>query len=639
VSSNAIGPSMRAHATSNRVRRHALEAAAEVAPGPARGRATVQITPAPPPLPQKPPRPLGDLATAPAEEIVALVATQFSSARNTISLNRRGMGWLLEILTGYPGPSWQERWEAAGLNHAGHRAGDLAGVDARQRARVDIAAGQAYCMRLIRPSLAAARAAPLQGYVSHFRRISGDPLLEEFFSRLQDHPVAVDRRQQAMTDVCRALTVFGIDLGDITPGALLYYADHAPGSAAATAWPILRDMGVLPAWVPNTLQDTRIRGQRSIEELVDRHQLRNRQVRDLLIDYIRRRSVDVDYSTMENLVRSLAQHFWKIVEEVNPAQADLRLDEATVEKWKQRLLVRRDGKPRENIDAPFMSVRAFYLDLQTWSAAEPERWAHWVAPSPIRDSDLRWFHVRRRRLAERLANRTRERQPLLATLSQHVNDRWRQTRTLLEAASKVGLGEQFLLDGVTWQRAASKANRGHSEDATAPVRVINRDSGELVRISHEEDLAFWQWAIVETLRLAGLRREELVELTHLSVRQYQRPNGEAGHQPVQERPGTRHPHVGGTVPCHRPGDPPAPAQARHRAGLPPLRPARTDLVRAAALPVPATPERNRAGHVHHRSPRHGPPGRQDPHPHPSRIRGRPVRSPRLPAPVRHRPGQ
>jgi hypothetical protein len=27
-------------------------------------------------------------------------------------------------------------------------------------------------------------------------------------------------------------------------------------------------------------------------------------------------------------------------------------------------------------------------------------------------------------------------------------------------------------------------------------------------------------------RLAGLRREELVELTHLNVRQYQRPNGE-----------------------------------------------------------------------------------------------------------------
>jgi hypothetical protein len=37
---------------------------------------------------------------------------------------------------------------------------------------------------------------------------------------------------------------------------------------------------------------------------------------------------------------------------------------------------------------------------------------------------------------------------------------------------------------------------------------------------------FWQWAAIEALRLAGLRAEELVELTHLSVRNYMRPNGE-----------------------------------------------------------------------------------------------------------------
>jgi integrase len=36
----------------------------------------------------------------------------------------------------------------------------------------------------------------------------------------------------------------------------------------------------------------------------------------------------------------------------------------------------------------------------------------------------------------------------------------------------------------------------------------------------------WQWAVVETLRLPGLRIEELLELTQLSIRQYQRPNGE-----------------------------------------------------------------------------------------------------------------
>ena len=43
---------------------------------------------------------------------------------------------------------------------------------------------------------------------------------------------------------------------------------------------------------------------------------------------------------------------------------------------------------------------------------------------------------------------------------------------------------------------------------------------------HGEELAFWEWAIVETLRHSGVRIEELPELTHLSIRQYRRPNGE-----------------------------------------------------------------------------------------------------------------
>jgi hypothetical protein len=177
------------------------------------------------------------------------------------------------------------------------------------------------------------------------------------------------------------------------------------------------------------LQGARVRGRQSVDDLVDRHQLRNREVRDLLVDYIRRRAVEVDYGTLDNLVRNLVRYFWKIVEEINPDQADLRLSEGIVQAWKERLLVRQDGKPRQHIDGPFLAVRAFYLDLQTWSAAEPERWSRWVAPCPIRDADLRWFHIRRRRLQERMANRTRERQPLLAILSEHVTTEWHRLRT------------------------------------------------------------------------------------------------------------------------------------------------------------------------------------------------------------------
>ena len=339
--------------------------------------------------------------------------------------------------------------------------------------------------------------------------------------------MSTDRRLMAILDICAMLTVYGIGLSGLTAEAVVHYAEQAPGfTAAATAWPVLHDLGRFPAWAPRTLQDARVKGQQTIEALAGRHRLRNTEVRDLLIGYLRRRSVEVDYSTLDNLVRNLVQYFWKVVEDVNPGQADLRLDEQTVQQWKQRLLVRTDGKPRVNIEGPFLTVRAFYLDLQTWAATEPERWGRWVAPCPIRDTDLRWFNQRRRRIAERMANRTRERQTLLPLLSEHVTSQWQRLRALLDAARHAGPGDTFAVDGVTWQRTATQYDRQQAGRPGETIRVLNRGTGALVRLSHEERQAFWQWAVVETLRLAGLRREELVELTHLSVRQYQRPNGQ-----------------------------------------------------------------------------------------------------------------
>ena len=42
----------------------------------------------------------------------------------------------------------------------------------------------------------------------------------------------------------------------------------------------------------------------------------------------------------------------------------------------------------------------------------------------------------------------------------------------------------------------------------------------------DEANAFWIWAAIEVLRRTGVRIEELLELTHLSLRQYRAPTGE-----------------------------------------------------------------------------------------------------------------
>ena len=67
----------------------------------------------------------------------------------------------------------------------------------------------------------------------------------------------------------------------------------------------------------------------------------------------------------------------------------------------------------------------------------------------------------------------------------------------------------------------------HLADASGEhdVTAIDRN-GRRVDLSKAEDRAFWTWAIVEVLRHTGVRIEELLELTHLSLRPFCKPDGQ-----------------------------------------------------------------------------------------------------------------
>lgn len=58
------------------------------------------------------------------------------------------------------------------------------------------------------------------------------------------------------------------------------------------------------------------------------------------------------------------------------------------------------------------------------------------------------------------------------------------------------------------------------------MRVRDGQTGAVRSLADEEESAFWDWAYLKILRHTGVRVEELVELAHTSIRQYQRPNGE-----------------------------------------------------------------------------------------------------------------
>jgi len=49
-------------------------------------------------------------------------------------------------------------------------------------------------------------------------------------------------------------------------------------------------------------------------------------------------------------------------------------------------------------------------------------------------------------------------------------------------------------------------------------------TGKRRNLSYEEDEAFWAFAVIEVLRLTGIRGEELLELSHHSIVQYRLPS-------------------------------------------------------------------------------------------------------------------
>ncbi|MCT9094361.1 site-specific integrase [Streptomyces sp. ASQP_92] len=504
--------------------------------------ASVKAEPAPPP--EKPPLPFGDLSRASVREIARVVGEEVVPM-TTMPLRRSVMG--IERLFGHletlPGNTWQERWAASSFD----KDHDSVPVTSEASDKYDgntLVAGAklAFCMRIIKPSVAGLRVNRFRQYEQLFRVLQQDPYLDSFFKATDGRTeLRHVHRNRAQFDLAVALTTGGMALEDLTPSALMHYSvesrrlgvSHGAGGrtdrfAALAAWTVLHGMGHFPPDTPPTLRAAVSSNQRTIEELVDRYPIAHQGVRQMLIDYLRRRRAESDYTTVDKLSRHLASQFWAKIEQINPGQAGLALSSEVYDQWRAEIQFWDNDKDKKRKDASgiLLAVRGLYMDLHSWSIQEPERWAEWVAPCPVRRRDLKGFAKRKREVNQRMAHRVRARQPLLPALVDHVESRREYFAGLLEAARDIPLGEFFTFAGASYQRANSKRDQERARHEENPaVRVVDQD-GTTVDVTAAEDTAFWAWAQVEVLRHSGIRVEELVELTHLSIRQYQRSNGE-----------------------------------------------------------------------------------------------------------------
>ncbi|MGW7613331.1 hypothetical protein ACWGKW_40055 [Streptomyces sp. NPDC054766] len=206
-----------------------------------------------------------------------------------------------------------------------------------------------------------------------------------------------------------------LDLEDLTDYAGARLASGRTVTALPLAYDILHAGGGLMD-SPPTLREAQARGQLTPAELIDRHPIANRAVRDVLVHYIAERSAVLDYGSLVNQAQMLADLFWGDLQRHHPGISPLSLPDEVAQAWKQRVRVLPDGRPRRTSHAVFLAVRSFYLGLSQWSMEDPARCAAWAVRCPISESDIRGYIKESRHRQARMQQRTRTLVPVLPQL-------------------------------------------------------------------------------------------------------------------------------------------------------------------------------------------------------------------------------
>jgi len=480
-----------------------------------------------------------------ADEVTDVVLTKSNAphgSRRWTDL-QRGLAWLLAWLCEAEGASFQERFVASGAQAAGvgwhllpirwlERHGEYSPT---RPALIERAFVVAVAADVVRPSFGwlltgakhdkfAPRMTTMrdpEGFATLAARCEHDPAITAAAA------TAV-RRRVAMILAAKGGVIADITIGDFLEAIEAETAAHGETHFSSATFKMLRQMGIFGPGVP-TLEEIRSSGQRSVKELVGSYAIACEAVRDLLVDYLSERRPALDYSTLARLAYELAGCFWSDLEAHHQGICSLRLPAEVATAWKQRLstkAVTRKTSTGESVTVTterlaamevMATVRAFYLDLAEWALSDPERWGRWVAPCPIGRQELSRRKYLRRRKA-RMDERTRDRLPILPVLVE-VTNRWRKhAAAMLVAARTVEPGSTFSVAGESFVRSVRPTADPKS------VWVDDPSSGEHRLLNREEEHAFWAWAVIEVLRLTGVRVEELLELSHHSLVEYRLPS-------------------------------------------------------------------------------------------------------------------
>lgn len=458
------------------------------------------------------------------EAILATAAERLPDPPRRRYERARGLQQLLRWLSSFPGQDWQQRWEAAQCDDADRSWGQK-GLNPYRHSLQSSAVIALVALEIVRPSTAWLRTATPPHLFTTYRNVVDMGTFTKLEEWLRDHGLSATSRMLSLNALTlmriRANTpLLNINAAQFLEVNLEWTMLRGRSRAMGVAWQALQACGALNGEPPD-YRSLIQPGQLTVTELVDERGIADPAIRHLFIDYLTERSATIDYATLVGLVRILVRNFWTDIETHDPGQHSIRLSADVAAEWKKRLRHLPDGRERQDYFVHLMTVRGFYLDIAQWALTEPERWARWACPSPISPAETAGQHKQKHRRKARMDQRTRTLAPWLTKLSATADQERRERAALLDAASRTAVGDTLTLAGRSYRRVP----RGYYSDDAYPS-VEDLGTGAVVRLHRAEEKAFWSWAIIEVLRMTGMRIEELLELTHTAIRRYVPPGGE-----------------------------------------------------------------------------------------------------------------
>lgn len=466
--------------------------------------------------------------------------------KNAASQNNRRKGVLAVLgwLSTFPGETWQQRWQASGSEATKDWRKLFKGEPAdrwpgSQPPHLSSGLLVLICADVIRPSLGwLLRFAPVRRTLAIEMARTRDT---KAFSAMNDtcvtEEVGLQAGQLALTQIAVIMAAKGglvaaVEVGDcveVMEGVVGLPKSFHGYSHSPLFYQLLRWHGVVDEEAPAALEMFSGNGQPTCEQLIDRYNITCRPVRDVLVDYLRERQMAMDFSSLQRTAYLVGKLFWADLEAHHPGIDSLKLPRDISASWKKRVMTRtftsttpsgkKVQKTLERLDgrSVLSAVRVFYLDLAEWADDDPARWGPWAVRCPVSATDVSHKKARMARKS-RTDQRTRERLPVLPSLVSWVQGERERTSEQLVAAQLVEPGELFGVPGQSMRRSVMKVPGGARIWAEPP------DGGKRVDLMFEEHRGFWTWAMVEVLRHTGIRIEELTELSHHSLIQYQLPD-------------------------------------------------------------------------------------------------------------------